>query len=261
MGAVHGVYLKYVALGALSGVGYTYFAENDSSVFSSIAANIPFVRHGIALSFAYSTVLNLLIAALFQLRWGMGMIGKNRKTGQIPFWSYIIYYPFHLPTILYTHVHTQIGLVKGDSTHKVPVASEVQPGWWVGGWYSYQLNKEWGGVIDLTVEFPELCFSQSKAYLSLPSWDGVPAAPAQLEVAAKFAVEAKKNGPVLIHCAHGRGRSTTVMCAALVKAGLYPTWQDAFEKGIKPGRPVCKLNSMMKKALSEWQDIYVKKSD
>ena len=29
--------------------------------------------------------------------------------------------------------------------------------------------------------------------------------------------------------AHGRGRSTTVMCACLVKADLYPTWEAAFE--------------------------------
>ena len=54
-----------------------------------------------------------------------------------------------------------------------------------------------------------------------------------------------------------RGRSTTLMCAALVKAGLFATWEEAFEKGIKPGRSVCKLNKRMKAALTEWQRIYV----
>lgn len=89
------------------------------------------------------------------------------------------------------------------------------------------------------------------------TWDGVPPSPSQLEEAAKFAVEARKKGDVLIHCAHGRGRSTTLMCAALVKSGLYDHWEDAFEDGIKPQRSVCKLNRRMRNALSEWQEIYV----
>ena len=62
---------------------------------------------------------------------------------------------------------------------------------------------------------------------------------------------------ILIHCANGRGRSTTVMCAALIKMGMFSNYEEALEKGIKPGRPCCKLNSMMRKNLSEWQKIYV----
>jgi len=138
----------------------------------------------------------------------------------------------------------------------VPVASEVQCGWWVGGCYSHELNKDWGGVIDLTVEFPERCIARTKSYLLVPTWDGVPATPAQLEEAASFAVQARTKGDVLVHCAHGRGRSTTMMCAIMVKVGMYRTWQEAFEKGIQPGRHVCKLNSKMKKALAEWQRLY-----
>jgi len=98
---------------------------------------------------------------------------------------------------------------------------------------------------------------KTKQYMLLPLWDGVPPNPSQIEQAAKFAAEAHKRGNVLIHCAHGRGRSTTVMCAALVRAGMFSTWQEAFEKGIKPGRPVCKLNGNMKAALSEWHKEYV----
>ena len=67
----------------------------------------------------------------------------------------------------------------------VPVASEVQPGWWVGGCYSNQLNMKWAGVIDLTVEFPERCRNDTLRYLCLPTWDGVPASPEQLEKAGK----------------------------------------------------------------------------
>ena len=115
------------------------------------------------------------------------------------------------------------------------------------------------GVIDLTVEFPETTINRTSSYLSVPTWDGVPASPAQLDDGANFAVAAMRNhgGNILVHCAHGRGRSTTMMCACLVKAGLYPNWQEAFEKGIKPGRPVCKLNKRMRQALTQWQEEYV----
>ena len=36
-------------------------------------------------------------------------------------------------------------------------------------------------------------------------------------------------------------------------------WEDeeALEKGIKPGTPCCKLNKMMRKNLTEWQNIYI----
>jgi hypothetical protein len=274
MGAVHGVYLKYVGLSALSYAGYTFFAgearadEIVSQTARSLAMAIgstvmPFSRLIPAAIFGYSAAVNGMIAVLFKLERGMGLIGKNKKTGQIPTWSYIVYFPFHVPTMLYTYIHTIHGSTKvktpdGETKKvKVPVASEVQPGWWVGGCYAHQLDKDWGGIVDVTVEFPERCIDRSHSYLSCPSWDGVPATPAELEECATYAVEARKKGDVIVHCAHGRGRSTTVMCACLVKAGLYMTWQEAFEKGIKPGRSVCKLNGLMKKALTAWQEEYV----
>lgn len=35
----------------------------------------------------------------------------------------------------------------------------------VGGCYSHELNKKWGGVIDLTNEFPERCINQTQSYM------------------------------------------------------------------------------------------------
>ena len=267
MGAVHGVYLKYVGLSAASYAGYAYLAASGDSAeqldFSggfrdllttgyTNGALLSHFRLGITAILGYSAILNGTIALLFKIERGMGLIGKDPGRGQLPMWSYLAFFPFHLPTMLYTFVHTKMG-----SHGNVPVASEVQPGWWVGGCYAYELNKHWGGIIDLTVEFPERCINRCDSYLLVATWDGVPATPAQLEEAALFAVEARKKGDVLVHCAHGRGRSTTVMCAALVKAGLYSTWEEAFSKGIKPGRPVCKLNSKMRTALTKWQATYI----
>jgi len=262
MGAVHGVYLKYVAMSALSFVGYNMLSPDGSStddVSSSSedkAAQRALMMGMIpSLILGYSAVLNGVIAVLFKSESAMFIIGKDKATGGIPLWSYLVYFPFHVPTLLYTHVHTWAG----KEMHKpaVPVATEVQPGWWVGGCYGHELKKDWSGVVDLTVEFPESCIGRTKSYLSAPTWDGVPLDPAGLDNAATFAVEARKHGDVIVHCAHGRGRSTTVMCACLVKAGLYDNWKDAFEKGIKPQRPVCKLNKRMRENLAAWQKEYV----
>ena len=307
MGTVHGVYLKYVGLSALSYAGYSLLARETtsetadgtassttttyismlematrlihpilSSTFyyttsnnaSSNASSITTFRDYDnvttlilqtipACILGYSTVLNGVIALLFKLEIGMKYIGKNRTNGQIPLWSQIIYFPFHIPTRLYTYLHSL-----QDQQKHIPVASEVQPGWYVGGCYGHKLHHptKWAGVIDLTVEFPETTIHHTDTYLSIPTWDGIPASPEQLEIGANFALAAHENSPgrdILIHCAHGRGRSTTMMCAALVKVGLFPTWEEAFEKGIKPGRSVCKLNRRMKQNLTEWQRIYV----
>jgi len=243
------------------------------------------------LMFGYSTFINGMIAVLFKTERGMSIIGKDKQKGTIPLWSYVVFFPFHIPTILYTHVHTrtskyntnlqkqkdetEMDYEKKKTSSKppvyeiVPVASEVQPGWWVGGCYGHELHNDnnnnksglslssWGGIIDLTVEFPESCRSRTKHYLSAPTWDGVPLSPDDLEHAATFAVNSRKDGNVLVHCAHGRGRSTTVMCACLVKAGLFDNWLQAFEIGIKPYRPVCKLNKRMRQNLTAWQSQYV----
>jgi protein-tyrosine phosphatase len=274
MGAVHGVYLKYVGLSALSYAGYSLLmaggvaadeamAASSRGLAATSAISLPLWRTIPAMVMGYSTIVNGAIAVMFKLKRGMSVIGKDDKTGTIPLWSYAVFFPFHFPSILYTHVHTKLGTTEvitpnGERKRQVvPVASEVQPGWWVGGCYANELNKEWAGIIDQTVEFPESCITQTKEYYLLPTWDGVPATPEQLEDASTFAVSARQHGDVLVHCAHGRGRSTTVMCACLVKAGLYPTWQEAFEVGIKPQRSVCKLNSAMKKNLTEWQEKYV----
>ena len=318
MGTVHGVYLKYVGLSALSYCGYSWLnANNDTSTLlsasssnmdsrSAVDGSLPSSSTAVdilttivpSLVLGYSTLVNGTIAVLFKAERGMSIIGKNRATGTIPMWSYIIFFPFHIPTMLYTKIHTntfymkqpdkQVRDTKDESPSsssnrnstakvKVPVATEVQPGWWVGGCYGHKLNKDWAGVIDLTVEFPEKCYERSLFYLSLPTWDGVPCTPEQLEYATNFALNAKSKkeeqlqqssdgnnkvvGDILVHCAHGRGRSTTVMCACLVKAGLFKHWEEAFEVGIKPYRPVCKLNRRMRQNLQAWQEQYIDKKN
>lgn len=165
MGAVHGVYLKYVAISIVSYGGYSYLATADATTFGDSeigAASSSFLSLGRSM-FAYSCFVNGSIAALFKLRRGMSLIGKDRFRGTIPLWSYIVWAPFHLPTFAYTYLHALKDSKKKSNgkSNVVPVASEVVPGWWVGGRYGHLLDKDWAGTIDLTVEFPEMCKSVS----------------------------------------------------------------------------------------------------
>ena len=143
-------------------------------------------------------------------------------------------------------------------------------------------------IIDLTAEFPELCINRTRHYLDLPCWDGQPPSPHEIDRAAKLCASRHLEGDVLVHCAHGKGRSTCVLCACLVRAGLFATWRDAFDavrpidsrclgprliRGhrahrartlrigayqhpgtqVRPRRKGVKLNAMMRDALDAWE--------
>lgn len=243
---VTGVYMKYIMASILSYGALWYLAP----ISEAAAQEAGFLYRCLLSVLAYLSVLNGVIGALFLLRKGMGMLGKDAETGQVPWWSYIFFAGFHFPTWLYTRVHRLT-----DKLHGVNVADEVVKGWWVGGRYGHELGKTWAGVVDLTCEFPETCrLADAESYMLLRCWDGVPPTPQQLEQAAEFAVRRSAKGHINVHCAHGRGRSTTAMCACLVKAGKFKTWQEAYD-AIRSKRKVCKLNSKMRAALDAWQEL------
>ena len=248
MGAVHGVHLKYAAMSAASTYGALRLHPDTTG---SVPATAPSGSdYALVALLWYAAATHAIITACFLLRRGMWLIGKDSRTGTVPMWSLILFFAFHLPTWLYTYVHTE--LQKRDGC---PVASEVAPGWWIGGRYAAQLRRKWAATVDLTVEFPEGCMATTEAYMLVPCWDGVPPTPRDIERAARFATELCERGDVMVHCAHGKGRSTCVMVACLVRAGLYPTWRDAFE-AVRTKRQGVKLNSKMRNALDEWQSLY-----
>lgn len=254
MGAVHGVSLKYVAVACMSAFAARYVMpiDVDQLLFADADVNgLDNLQLLIGLYLYNVSVINFVIAVLFNLRLGMSILGKDAASGVIPLWSYVLFFGFHAPTLLYTKFARE-----RDRKTGVAPADEVEPGWWVGGRYSHELGRRWAGTIDLTCEFPES--STQDKYLLIECWDGVPPTPEQLEEAAQFGVSAHERGDVLVHCAHGRGRSTTTLCACLVRAGQYPTWEDAFA-AIKQKRKVVKLNASMRKALTEWQAKYTTK--
>lgn len=182
------------------------------------------------------------------------MLGKDERNGTLPWWSLIIWFGFIGPTWLYTKIHT----IFGKRYQAVQEADEVLDGWWLGGRYADMVKERPGrfsGVVDLTCELPERLRGETDEYKLIAVWDGSPPMPDTIEEAASFLVASRRKGQVLVHCAHGRGRSTTVMCAALVKAGKFDNWRDAFA-ACKLCRPVVKLNAKMRSALEAWQAQY-----
>ena len=152
--------------------------------------------------------------------------------------------------------------------HGVNVADEVITDFWVGGRYADQIEpsqrppKNWSVTVDLTSEFPEACIENTVTYVNSPVWDGTPPSVEEVERCAvairdgwsgsDFQTATNgKGGAVMIHCAHGRGRSCMIACAGLVKSGRCKDWKDAFE-AVKKGRKVCKLNKGMRNRLDEW---------
>jgi hypothetical protein len=146
MGAVHGVHLKYVAASALS-VSAAYHVGADESRL------VPWRALLLYAAFTYA-----LFGLLFVLRWGMPLLGKSRISGLVPLWSYVVWWPFHGLTWLYTYLHTLESERRG-----IPVATEVAPGWWVGGRYARWMpgRRQWAATIDLTCEFPEGCMDST----------------------------------------------------------------------------------------------------
>lgn len=185
---------------------------------------------------------------------GASWLGKDAKDGTLPLWSLVLWFGFIGPTWLYTKAHTMIG----KWYHSVQEADEVLDGWWLGGRYADKvkgLPRRFSGIVDLTCELPERLRNETDEYKLVAVWDGSPPLLEAVEEAAEFCVASRRNGHVLVHCAHGRGRSTTIMCAALVKAGKFDNWRDAFA-ACKVRRPAVKLNAKMRAALEAWQAQY-----
>jgi len=221
---------------------------------TAVASLASYGVEGVFLKYAalYVAFANFLVTLGFLFNAGTGLIGK-RKNGSLPWWSYVVWLGFIGPTWLYTFLHTQLGKSKG-----VREADEVLPGWWLGSRYAdvaRERPETFSGIVDLTCELPERV-KEKDNYCLVPVWDGTPPSTRDIDRAADFCVTNSKSGHILVHCAHGRGRSTTVFVAALVKAGKYDTWQNAFA-ACKLRRPAVKLNAKMRKALETWQANFV----
>ena len=74
----------------------------------------------------------------------------------------------------------------------------------------------------------------------------------QIEAGVQWALQQRATGrAVLVHCAHGHGRSATVLAAVLIAEGQARGVDDA-EGLLKAQRPRVRLNARQRAALKQW---------
>eukprot|EP00854_Cymbomonas_tetramitiformis_P012997 gene12997-15359_t len=191
-----------------------------------------------------------LVALLMRFNLCKNLFRKSSSTGQIPLWSTLVFWSFHWTNFAFISV---FGIFRSKG-QKVPAISQILDGWYLGGRNVTDLPAgQWACVIDLTNEFNERASFAPGGYMNVPTWDGSPPDEKQFDLIGDFIAErAEKAGPVIVHCAYGVGRSTTVLCAALVIAGKFRHFEDAYNH-IREKRPIVRLNFGMRSALERWQ--------
>ncbi len=166
-------------------------------------------------------------------------MGK-RPDGTFPWWSLVVWAPWHVLTR---------GVASLQRRVSPPGASDVGSGLWVGAWPLAGDAPADAAIVDLTAELPRRV--ATPAYFCAPTWDHTAPAVADIERAVAFSVAERRRGrPVLIHCAHGRGRSATVACAVMIALGDAARPDEAFAK-IRARRAI-HMNREQHAALEEW---------
>mmetsp|Transcript_26625 Transcript_26625/g.36874 ORF Transcript_26625/g.36874 Transcript_26625/m.36874 type:complete len:516 (-) Transcript_26625:143-1690(-) len=198
---------------------------------------------GLAISIASTDTLNYV-----------QLLGK-RPDGEIQWWSYFAFMPFH---VLYRlRLHARRALISEALSDTSSNGS-----WHISGWPHDQsaLPPLADAVVDCTCELPRQYpvgpQHKVKHYRCVPLWDAAGPSPEQMDSVANWAADLrKKNHSVLVHCAHGHGRSATVLAAAMLCAGEAPSCVKAFQQ-IKAFRPKARMNGAQRQSLREWARKY-----
>lgn len=137
------------------------------------------------------------------------------------------------------------------SRSKEPILQRVGEGWYIGGWPpSKEIIPEGPlSIIDCTNEYQR---TVERPYICLPTWDTQGVNASNIKKAVDFALEQRKLGrAVLVHCAHGHGRSAGVILACMIVAGDVQTIEEGLRQ-IQEVRPKVKLNGMQRRNLQKY---------
>lgn len=260
----------------------------------------------IVLSYASATGFVVALAAtpFAASRGSAALLGKRERDGSLPLWSLVAFAPFHvgLRTKLafqratgtesnYDEVapftggkgarkanggggrgrgqalwrrKNEVGAEDANEDETSPIP------YYLGGWPHGidALPPGVSAVVDVTAELPRI--APAERYLNLRVWDTHGASPLQIEAAVRWIGERRREGrKVISHCAHGHGRSVTVLAAALLaereeeedgstcssSSSSSSEEIDAVLAHIQKFRPRAKLNSRQRRALEGWLEL------
>jgi hypothetical protein len=166
------------------------------------------------------------------------LLGKGAD-GKLPLWSYGLFWPWHVAV-----------RVAAAFLRPPPRYSEIEPGLWIGAWPTDPPpTLDHAAVLDMTCELPRR--GPSGPYLCIPTWDRTPPSVPQVERAVRFVLQHAGQRPVLVHCAHGRGRSSLVLAAVLLRMGRTSTVEESFDL-IRSRRPRVRMTREQWETLRTW---------
>eukprot|EP00798_Chlamydomonas_sp_ICE-L_P021863 gene21863-28894_t len=200
------------------------------------------------------------------------LFGK-RRSGSFSWLGHVLFWPYFLGL--------RIKLFLGHGLSSEPLWHKITTGWYLGGWprSSSVLPPGKPSVLDVTCELPR---THPNKYLCLPVWDtqgtgdlvdpgrgniqycaaltsmgfieGAEFTPtvSQINEGVEWCLNERKQGRnVYIHCAHGHGRSATVMCACFLELGLASDPSDSIAV-LKGARPKVRMSWRQQLALDCW---------
>ncbi|PSC71447.1 dual specificity phosphatase domain [Micractinium conductrix] len=160
--------------------------------------------------------------------------------------------PVHFTLLWPYHVGLRAKLALQRRLSSEPSFSQVTDEYFIGAWPSEMalVPTVHPAVLDVTCELPLQVVPP--AYLNLAVWDTHAPTAQQIETGVQWALAQRAVGrPVLVHCAHGHGRSATVLAAILIAEGKAKGASDA-EALMKASRPRVRLNTRQRAALKQW---------
>ena len=115
-------------------------------------------------------------------------------------------------------------------------------------------------VLDMTGEFPRSRYTAGLAYHCQPQLDLFPLTEMQIETAVNNLSLLAQSGQVYVHCKLGYTRSTTVVVAWLIRAGLADNVEQALA-AVRQARPQIVLREQTIAALTRWAARYGKNDE
>eukprot|EP00882_Tetradesmus_deserticola_P019709 GHRQ01021239.1.p1 GENE.GHRQ01021239.1~~GHRQ01021239.1.p1 ORF type:complete len:277 (+),score=60.15 GHRQ01021239.1:556-1386(+) len=168
---------------------------------------------------------------------------QKRSDGHISPVSRLLFWPYH------AGLRGKLWVQRRKSTE--PLFDQVTEQLYIGGWPE---QVEWlpegqPSVLDVTCELPR---THHNRYLNLPCWDTQAPNAAQIQHGVEWTIQELGEGrSCYVHCAHGHGRSATVLAAVLMATGKAKTAEEAVAV-MRAVRPRVRLNKQQAAALTSW---------